>query len=153
MRTRTLLPGGARLASKLFATVVAATLIGPLGTVSVASGANRPIASTIIDTTRTSVSAPGAPVRHPAAGVVRPASIVTSTACTANACDLWAKAGTYAIPGTTASCRSDNHNTTSLPNFSAHALALAIKRRTSSAVAEINGSANHTRFWVSSRTT
>jgi FtsP/CotA-like multicopper oxidase with cupredoxin domain len=103
MRTRTLLPGGTRLVSKLFATVVAAALIGPLGTVSVASGATRPIAPTTVHSTRTSVPVADAIVQPSAAGAARPASIVSSTACTANACDLWAKAGTYAIPGTAAS--------------------------------------------------
>jgi hypothetical protein len=39
------------------------------------------------------------------------------------------------------------------PNARAHALAWAMRRRTSCAVAAISGSANHTRFCVSSLTT
>ena len=42
---------------------------------------------------------------------------------------------------------------TVLPNDWTHSLAVTINRRTSSSDAEIKGSANHTRFWVSSRTT
>ena len=58
-----------------------------------------------------------------------------------------------AIPVTNASCWSDSHSATGVPSAAAHSLALASSRRTSHAVADNSGSANHTRFWVNSRTT
>src|SRR5262245_53013581 len=58
-----------------------------------------------------------------------------------------------AMPVTSASCRPDNPSATGLPRASAHPLAWAMSRRTASAVAEINASANQTRLPVSSRTT
>ena len=68
--------------------------------------------------------------------------------------ERWGTSGnSAAIPVTNASCLSESHSATGLPNDSAHSRALTIRRRTSSAVAESNGSANQTRFWVSSRTT
>src|SRR5512135_1440079 len=56
-------------------------------------------------------------------------------------------------PLTNASCLSDIQSPTGVPKDWAHSLAFRIRRRTSSSVAESNGSANQTRFRVNSRTT
>src|SRR5262245_11848796 len=54
---------------------------------------------------------------------------------------------------TKASCLSDIHSCTGLPNCWAHCLALLTNRRTSAVALESNASANQTRLARNSRTT